>query len=175
MIPIRKGMPMSSATTKALPAVETVTACMKEGRNYFEDENKQKSTVEDHTTEDQERQILVHEARDKELAQAAVEGRLCVVTANADKVKSADQARAFGWTLLLWCAQRSTVEKTLLDDMVAPELRTPEHLLRGFKSILHPMPYKHSVGIARTDLSSWGSTWLVVRTNFPKGNLPRTS
>jgi hypothetical protein len=47
--------------------------------------------------------------------------------------------------------------------------------LRGFKSILHPMPYNHPVGIARTDLSSWGSTWLVVRTNFPKGNFPRTS
>jgi hypothetical protein len=47
--------------------------------------------------------------------------------------------------------------------------------LRGFKSILHPMPYNQSTDIARTDLSSWGSTWLVVRTNFPEGNLPRTS
>ena len=35
--------------------------------------------------------------------------------------------------------------------------------------------YNHSVGIARKDLSSYGSTWLVVRTNFPKGNLSRTS
>ena len=47
--------------------------------------------------------------------------------------------------------------------------------LRGFKSILHPMPYNQSTDIARTDLSSWGSTWLVVRTNFPKANSPRTS
>jgi hypothetical protein len=34
---------------------------------------------------------------------------------------------------------------------------------------LHYMAYNHLVGIVRTDLSSCGSTWLVVRTNFPKG------
>jgi hypothetical protein len=102
---------------------------VKGGENCFEDENEWKTIMEDHTYEDQERQTLVHEARDKDLAQAAVEGRVYVVTADAHRVKSADQARAFGkGPLLLWCAQRSTVEKVLPGDMVAPELRTSEHL-----------------------------------------------
>jgi hypothetical protein len=37
-------------------------------------------------------------------------------------------AKALGKSLLLWCAQRSAVEKVLPDEMVAPELRTAEHL-----------------------------------------------
>jgi hypothetical protein len=43
-------------------------------------------------------------------------------------VKSADQAKALGKDLLIWCAQRTAVEKVLPDEMVAPELRTVEHL-----------------------------------------------
>jgi hypothetical protein len=75
MVPIRKNMPMSSTTTKALAAAAMVVPCMKEGENCFEDEDKWKNTMEDHSVEDQYRQEMVHEARDKELAQAAVEGR----------------------------------------------------------------------------------------------------
>ena len=84
--------------------------------------------MEDHGIEDQDRQEMVHEARDKELAQATVEGRVYVVALDASRIKSAEQAQASGKTLLLWCAQRTTVEKILPDDMVAPEQRTPEHL-----------------------------------------------
>jgi hypothetical protein len=69
MIPIRKNMPISSATTKALAAA-MVVPCMREGENCFEDEGEWKNTMEDHTAADQDRQELVHEARDKELAQA---------------------------------------------------------------------------------------------------------
>jgi hypothetical protein len=128
MTPIRKNMPMSLATTKALAAVITVVPCMKEGGNCFENEDDWKDIMEEHTVADKDRQELVHEARDKELAQATVEGRVYVVSANASKVKSAEQARAFGKTLLLWCAQRSTVENILPDGMVAPEQRTSEQL-----------------------------------------------
>jgi hypothetical protein len=55
----------------------------------------------------------VHQARDKALAQATVEGRGYVVTADPHRVKSADQAKALGKSLLWWCAQRSAVEKVL--------------------------------------------------------------
>jgi hypothetical protein len=50
MIPIRKGMPMSSANTKALSTVATVTPCVKGGADCFEDENEWKTTMEDHGT-----------------------------------------------------------------------------------------------------------------------------
>jgi hypothetical protein len=43
----------------------------------------------------------VHEARDKELAKATVEGRAFVVSLHSSMTKSAEQARAFGKTLLL--------------------------------------------------------------------------
>jgi hypothetical protein len=60
---------------------------------------------------------------------------------------------------------------------VKPAAARPHHprpsVLRGFKSILHYMAYKHLVGIARTDLSIWGSTWLVVRTNFSPREIRR--
>ena len=51
-----------------------------------------------------------------------------MVTASSHRVKSADQAKALGKDLLIWCAQRTSVEKVLPDEMVAPELRTVEHL-----------------------------------------------
>jgi hypothetical protein len=89
MIPIRKNMPMSSATTKALAAVAAVVPCMKEGgNNCFEDENEWKHIKKEHTAADQDRQELVHEARDKELAQATVEGRVYVVSADVNKKSS---------------------------------------------------------------------------------------
>jgi hypothetical protein len=113
MIPIHKNMPMSSTTTKVLTAAAMAVPCMTEGENCFEDEDEWKNTMEDHSTEDQDRQemVHVHEARDKELAQAAVEGRVYVVALDASKIKSAEQARTSGKAILLWCAQRTTVEK----------------------------------------------------------------
>jgi hypothetical protein len=128
MIPIRKNMPMSPASTEALTAVATMVPCMKVGENCFEDENEWQQIMEDHTIRDQDRQEMVHEARDKELATATVEGRVFVVTLHSRQTRSAEHARAFGKTLLLllWCAQRSTESKILPDNMVAPEARTTE-------------------------------------------------
>jgi hypothetical protein len=128
MTPIRKSMPMSSTTTKALAATAMVVPCMKEGENCFEDEDDWKDTMEEHGAKNQDRQEMVHEARDKELTQATVEGRVYVVALDASRIKSAEQARASGKTLLLWCTQHSTVEKIWPDGMVAPEQRTPDHL-----------------------------------------------
>ena len=72
---------------------------------------------------------MVHEARNKDLAQAtAVEGRVYVVLLDADRVKSAEQARAAGKAILMWCAGRETETQILPDGMVKPELRTPKHL-----------------------------------------------
>jgi hypothetical protein len=56
---------------------------MKEGESCFGDEDEWKNTTEDHSPEDQDRQEMVHEARDKELAQATVEGRVYVVALDA--------------------------------------------------------------------------------------------
>jgi hypothetical protein len=128
MIPIRKTMPMSPASTEALTAVATVVPCMQVGENCFEDENEWQHIMEDHTLRDQDRQEMVHEARDKELAKATVEGRVFVVSLHSSMTKSAEQARAFGKALLLWCAQRSTESRILPDGMVAPEERTTEQL-----------------------------------------------
>jgi hypothetical protein len=64
----------------------------------------------------------------KDLAQATVEGRVYVVILDADRVNSAEQARAAGKAILMWCAARATEQQILLDGMVKPELRTPEHL-----------------------------------------------
>jgi hypothetical protein len=75
MMPIRKNMPMSSTTTKALAATAMVVPCVKEGENCFEDEDDWKDTMEEHGVKDQDRQKMVHEARDKELTQKTVEGR----------------------------------------------------------------------------------------------------
>jgi hypothetical protein len=64
MVPIRKNMPMSATTTKALAAAATVVPCMKEGENCFEDEDEWKNnTMEDHSVADMDRQDMVHEAR----------------------------------------------------------------------------------------------------------------
>jgi hypothetical protein len=46
---------------------------MKVGENCYGDENEWQQVMEDHTAEDPTRQEMVHEARDKELAKAAVE------------------------------------------------------------------------------------------------------
>jgi hypothetical protein len=97
MIPIRKNMPMSPASTEALTAVATVVPCVQVGENCFEDENEWQQTMEDHTFRDQDRQELVHEARDKELAKATVEGRAFVVPLHSSMTKPAEQARAFIW------------------------------------------------------------------------------
>jgi hypothetical protein len=51
-----------------------------------------------------------------------------VVAADPHRVKSADQAKVLGKSLLLWCAQRSAVERVLPEEEVAPEFRAPEHL-----------------------------------------------
>jgi hypothetical protein len=64
---------MSPASTAALTAVTTVVPCMKVGENCFEDENEWQHIMEDHTVKDQDRQEMVHEARDKELAKATVD------------------------------------------------------------------------------------------------------
>jgi hypothetical protein len=103
---------------------------MQVGENCFEDENEWQQIMEDHTLRDQDIQevVCIHEARDKELAKATVEGRVSVVSLHSSMTKSAEQARAFGKTLLLWCAQRSTESRILPDGMVAPEERTTEHL-----------------------------------------------
>jgi hypothetical protein len=102
---------------------------MQVGENCFEDENEWQQIMEDHTPRDQDRQEVIHEACDKELAKATVEGRVFVVSLHSSiMTKSAEQARAFGKTLLLWCAQRSTESRILPDGMVAPEERTTEHL-----------------------------------------------
>jgi hypothetical protein len=108
---------------------ELVVPCVKEGENCFEDEDDWKDIMEEHGVKDQDRQELVHDARDKELMQATVEGRVFVVALDANRAKSAEQARPSGEALLLlWCAQRSTAEKILPDGMVSPETRTAEHL-----------------------------------------------
>jgi hypothetical protein len=49
-----------------------------------------------------------------------------VVTLHSGQTRSAEQARAFGKALLMWCAQRSTESKILPDNMVPPEARTTE-------------------------------------------------
>jgi hypothetical protein len=87
---------------------------MQVGENCFEDENEWQQIMEDHTPRDQDRQEVIHEACDKELAKATVEGRVFVVSLHSSiMTKSAEQARAFGKTLLLWCAQRSTESRIL--------------------------------------------------------------
>ena len=126
MIRIRKNMPVSPASTEALTAVTTVVPCMKVGENCYEDENGWQQVMEDHGVEDSNRQEMVHEARDKELEKAAVEGSVYVVTLLAEQTRSAEQARAFGKTLLMWCAQRSTESKILPENTVPPEARTTE-------------------------------------------------
>jgi hypothetical protein len=85
--------------------------------------------MEDHAVEDSTRQdmVCIHEARDKELAAKATnEGRVYVVTLLAKQTRSAEQARAFGKTLLMWCAQQSTETKILPENTVPPEARTKE-------------------------------------------------
>ena len=57
--------------------------------------------MEDHGIEDQDRQEMVHEARDKELAQATVEGRAYVVSLDSTRIKSVEQARTSGKTILM--------------------------------------------------------------------------
>ena len=66
MVPIRKDMPMSSATTQALAATVTVVPCLKGGENGFEDSQEWKETMEEHSVADTDRQELVREARQKE-------------------------------------------------------------------------------------------------------------
>jgi hypothetical protein len=90
------------------------------GENCYGDENGWQQVIEDHTAEDSTRQEMVHEARDKELAKATVEGRVYVVTLFAKQTRSAEQASAFGKTLLMWCAQRSTESKILPENTVPP-------------------------------------------------------
>ena len=128
MVPIRKDMPMSSATTQALAATMTVVPCLKSGENGLEDSQEWKETMEEHSVADTDRQELVREARQKDLAQATTEGRVYVTILDADRVKSAEQARAAGKAILMWCAGRETETQILPDGMVKPELRTPEHL-----------------------------------------------
>jgi hypothetical protein len=173
MIPIRKNMPMSSATTKALAAAAMVVPCMKEGENCFEDENEWKNTMEDHTAADQDRQELVHEARDKELAQATVEGRVYVVALGANMIKSAEQARTFGKTLLLWCAQRSTLKNILPEGMVAPGCRTPEQLQDILESwvehgelsiVARRQKARYQDKYRRTDRAEQNPPWVVTMT-----------
>ena len=74
--------------------------------------------MEDHGVEDSNRQEVVHEARDKELSKATADGRVYVVTLHAQQTRSAEQARAFGKALLMWCAQRSTETKILPEKTV---------------------------------------------------------
>ena len=128
MVPIRKNMAMSSATTQALAATVTVVPCLKGGENGLEDSEEWKDTMEDHSVADTDRQELVREARQKDLAQATTEGRVYVVLLDADRVKSAEQARAAGKAILMRCAARETETQILPDGMVKPDLRTPEHL-----------------------------------------------
>jgi hypothetical protein len=126
MIRIRKNMPVSPASTEALTAVTTVVPCVKAGENCFEGENGWQQVMEDHAVEDSTRQDMVHEARDKELAKATNEGRVYMVTLLAKQTRSVEQARAFGKTMLMWCAQRSTETKILPENTVPPEARTKE-------------------------------------------------
>ena len=91
MVPIRKDMPMSSATTQALAATMTVVPCLKSGENGLEDSQEWKETMEEHSVADTDRQELVREARQKDLAQATTEGRVYVAILDADRVKSAEQ------------------------------------------------------------------------------------
>jgi hypothetical protein len=70
-----------------------------------------------------DRQELVCEARNKDLTQAAVEGRVYVVLLDADRVKSAEQARAAGKAILMWCAARETETQIFPDGMVKPDSR----------------------------------------------------
>ena len=128
MVPIRKNMAMSSATTQALAATVTVVPCLKGGENGLEDSEEWKDTMEDHSVADTDRQELVREARQKDLAQATREGRVYVVLLDADRVKSAEQARAAGKAILMRCAARETETQILPDGMVKPDLRTPKHL-----------------------------------------------
>jgi hypothetical protein len=101
---------------------------LKGAENGFEDPEEWKDIMEDHSVADTDRQELVREARNKDLAQATVEGRVYVVTLDPTRVKSAEQARVSGKAILLRCAARATESQILPDGMVRPELRTPEHL-----------------------------------------------
>jgi hypothetical protein len=58
MIPIRKNMPVSPASTEALTAVVTVVPCIKVGENCYM--RMRTSVMEDHTAEDLTRQEMVH-------------------------------------------------------------------------------------------------------------------
>jgi hypothetical protein len=79
--------------------------------------------MEEHGVEDSHRQGMVHEARDMELAKATTEGRVYVVALHGQQTRSAEQARAFGKTLLMWCAQQSTETTILPENTVPPEAR----------------------------------------------------
>jgi hypothetical protein len=110
---------------------------LKNGENGFEDPDEWKHIMEDHSVADTDRQDLVREARNKELAQAAVEGRVYVVSLDSARIKSAEQARTSGKAMLMcWCAQRTTEVRILPDGMVAPGRRTPEHLQEILESWL---------------------------------------
>ena len=151
-----------------------VVPCVKEGENCFEDDDDWKDTMEEeHGVKDQDRQEVVHEARDKELTQATVEGRVFVVALDANRAKSAEQARSPGKTLLLWCAQRSTVEKILPDGMVSPETRTAEHLQLILESwlehgelstVARRQKARYQDKYRRTDRTEQNPTWMATMT-----------
>jgi hypothetical protein len=86
---------------QALAAAALVVPCLKNGEHGFEDSDEWKNTMEDHSTADTDRQDLVREARNKELAQATVEGRVYVVSLDSTRIKSVEQARTSGKTILM--------------------------------------------------------------------------
>jgi hypothetical protein len=158
MIWIRKNMPVSPASTKALTAVTTVVPCMKVGENCYEYENEWQQVMEDHTAEDSTRQEMAHEARDRELAKATVEveGRVYAVTLLAEQTRSAEQARAFGKTLLMWCAQRSTESRIMPENTVPPEARTTE---QKQEVVEHWLQHRELSIVARRAKARYVDTW----------------
>jgi hypothetical protein len=81
-------------------------------------------------------------------------------------IKSVEQARTFGKTLLLWCAQRATVEKILPDGMGAPQRRTLESWLEhGELSIVaRRQKARYQNKYQRTDRAEQNPPWVVTMT-----------
>ena len=89
-----------------------------------------------------------------------------MVALDANMIKSAEQAKTFGKTLLLWCAQRATVEKILPDGMGAPQRRTLESWLEhGELSIVaRRQKARYQNKYQRTDRAEQNPPWVVTMT-----------
>jgi hypothetical protein len=90
-----------------------------------------------------------------------------VVSLDSTRIKSAEQARTSGKTMLLWCAPEVRI---LPDGMVAPERRTPEHLQEILESwlehgklsiVARRQKARYQLQYRRTDRAEQNPPWVV--------------